>query len=151
MEKVYSPEHAEVSSALLNLGAVAFRQGDDATAESALGRARAIRVKVFGPRSSMVAKVDRAVAELRQREGRLAEARRSFEMAVWGFGAATKDDSLQTAITLIKFADCLRDLNDRRAEREALVRSLNIREAALPPGDPDIAEVRARLRASSSG
>ncbi|MGE5176698.1 MAG: tetratricopeptide repeat protein [Hyphomicrobiales bacterium] len=151
LEKVYSPEHAEVSSALLNLGVVSFKLGDDATAESTLTRARAIRVNVFGARSSMVAKVDRAVAELRQRQGRLYEARRTFERALWGFGVATKDDSLQTATTLFEFADCLRDLKDRRAEHDALVRSLHIRETLLPPGDPDIAEVRARMGSSSRG
>jgi serine/threonine protein kinase/tetratricopeptide (TPR) repeat protein len=150
LEKVYSPEHAEVSSALLNLGAVAFHLGDYATAESTLARAHAIRVKVFGVRSSMVAKVDRAMAQLRQREGRLADSRRAYARALWGFGSATKDDSLQTATTLFQFADCLRDLKDRRAERDALVRSLQIREALLPPADPDIAEVRARLASSSS-
>lgn len=84
-------------------------------------------------------------------EGRLVEARRAFEKALWGFSAATKDDSLQTATTLFEFADCLRDLKDLRAEREALVRSLHIREATLPRGDPDIAQVKARLLASSSG
>jgi tetratricopeptide (TPR) repeat protein len=151
LERVYSPDHAEVSSALLNLGVVAFHQGDYETAESTLARAGAIRVKVFGARSSMVAKVDRAVAELRQREGRLVDARRAFETALWGFGAANKDDSLQTATTLFKFADCLRALKDRRAEHGALVRALHIREALLPPGNPDIAEVRKRLGSSSSG
>jgi class 3 adenylate cyclase/tetratricopeptide (TPR) repeat protein len=137
-EKLFGPNHPDVSDSLTNLGIAVAEQGRHAEAVPLFERALEIREKAFGPDDARVAGALLNLAHGNDEQGRFSEAERLNKRALAIFERALGPDHPDTAFAMINLAhEYMRQ--GRYAEAEPLQeRALAIREKVLRPDHPDV-------------
>ena len=144
-ERALGPDALPTAAALNDLAMVHLREGDSVRAEPLLERGLDIRRKRLGSESSR----RRCRHEQPRRDlpdpRRLRRAKPLLEgaVAIQEPFAAKEQPPAQASLTLARFLNNLGRLSmeqeDYRAAEAPLLRSLDVREKALPPVHPDIA------------
>jgi class 3 adenylate cyclase/tetratricopeptide (TPR) repeat protein len=137
-EKLFGPDHPDVSDSLTNLGIAVAEQGRHAEAVPLFERALEIREKAFGPDGPGVAGALLNLARGYNEQGRFWEAEALNKRALAIFEDARGPDHPDTAFAMINIAhEYMRQ--GRYAEAEPLQeRALAIREKVLSPDHPDV-------------
>jgi non-specific serine/threonine protein kinase/serine/threonine-protein kinase len=124
---------------LSSIGIALMHEGDDDTAYPLLREALELRRKALGPDDPKVASTLVQLGVLRQRYN-LADGERYLREALAiREKYLTRDNVDDVANTMADLADALRRQRRFPESEELLLRSLALREKALPPGDPRIA------------
>ncbi|MFY9663210.1 MAG: FxSxx-COOH system tetratricopeptide repeat protein [Candidatus Cybelea sp.] len=137
-EKLFGPDHPDVSDGLTNLGIALGEQGRLVEAVPLFERALEIREKALGPEGPSVAGALLNLAHGYHEQGRFSEAEALNKRALAIFENSRGPDHGDTAFAIINLAhDYMRQ--GRYAEAEPLQeRALAIREKVLRPDHPDV-------------
>jgi tetratricopeptide (TPR) repeat protein len=137
-ERVHGGDHADIATALSNLGLAYKAQGRFAEAEQGYRRSLAMREKVSGPDHESIAIVTNNLAELYRDLGRYAEAEPLYKRSLVVREKTKGADDLFVTTALNNLA-LLYDLQGRDAEAEAsFKRVIQIRERALSADSPNL-------------
>jgi serine/threonine protein kinase/Tfp pilus assembly protein PilF len=137
--RIYGPEHAEVASAMDNVGIALYHQGKLSEAEALVREALAMRIRTLGKDHSLVAMSLINLAVFLQAEGKLAEAETVSRQTLAANRKAFGNESRYTMTALNNLA-CLLTFQDKRTEAEATFREVLILQRKLLGNDhPDVA------------
>ncbi len=137
-EKLFGPDHPDVSDSLTNLGIAVGEQGRHAEAVQLFERALEIREKAFGPDGPAVAGALLNLAHGYNEQGRFGAAEGLNKRALAIFEDTRGPDHPDTAFAIVNLAhEYMRQ--GRYADAEPLhERALAIREKVLSPDHPDV-------------
>ena len=141
----HAPDHADVASVLLNLGAVLYDLERYQEGEAILTRALDLQIAAYGERHPNVAKALNNRSAVRQRAGRLAAALADAERALAIKEEVDGPDHPSLASTLTNVGSALGDLGRVAESIPYLERAVAIIERAHGPTYPRLISARINL------
>ncbi len=138
-QELLGPEHADVATALNNLGVIHNLKGEQDKSEAFNQQALAIRMKVLGPDHPHVAYSLNNLAVIQSRRGKYREARLLYQRALEIKEKSQGPEHPDVATSVHNLASAYFDMGDFLKAEQLQQRALQIREKVFGPHHPVVA------------